>query len=206
MKKQLYIHFILSLLVLPAWAQQKDSTAGKWEVEAAVLWYIIPDDQFILPIVKADKGKLHLESRYNYEDRNTISFFAGYNFNGGKKLTYTITPMLGLVTGNSDGVAPGLEASFALGRFELYTEMEYLIEFNDKANSYYYNWTEFNFYPTDWLWFGISGQRTRAYQSELEIQRGLLTGFSWKQLSITGYLFNPWMEGTFGIVSAAWQF
>jgi hypothetical protein len=114
--------------------------------------------------------------------------------------------MVGLVTGLSDGIAPGLEATLALGKFELYSEMEYLIEFNNKANSYYYNWTELNFYPVDWLWFGITGQKTRVYQSSLEIQRGLLAGFGWKQLSVTGYLFNPWMESTFGIVSVAWQF
>ncbi|ULQ57155.1 hypothetical protein KJS94_02950 [Flavihumibacter rivuli] len=206
MKKRLYISVILGCFLSIANAQQADSSGKGWEVEAAALWYIIPDDQFILPIVKADKGRLHLESRYNYEDRNTISFFAGYNINGGKKLSYTITPMLGWAVGQSDGIAPGLEATLGLGKFELYSEMEYLFEFNDKANSYYYNWTELNFYPRDWLWFGITGQRTRAYQSELEIQRGVLTGFSWKQLSVTGYLFNPWMEGTFGIVSVAWAF
>jgi hypothetical protein len=206
MKKRSYITIIFSLFLLSAWAQQKDSAVSKWEVEAAALWYIIPYEQFVLPIVKADKGWLHLEARYNYEDKNTVSFFGGYNFNGGRKLSYTITPMLGLVTGRSDGIAPGLEATLALGKFELYSEMEYLFEFNDKSNSYYYNWTELNFYPVDWLWFGVTGQRTRVYQSSLEIQRGLLAGFGWKQFSVAGYLFNPWMESTFGIVSVSWQF
>ncbi|HSF45455.1 MAG TPA: hypothetical protein VLA58_05570 [Chitinophagaceae bacterium] len=205
MKKRLYLIVLLGLFLQPAKAQT-DSTTNKWEVEVAALWYIVPYDQFVLPIVKADKGRLHLEGRFNYEDRNTVSFFGGYNFRGGGKINYQITPMLGLVTGRSDGIAPGLEASFALGKFELYSEMEYLFEFNDKANSYYYNWTELNFYPVDWLWVGITGQRTRAYQSALEIQRGILTGFSWKKMSVTGYLFNPWMEDTFGILSVAWQF
>lgn len=206
MKKPFYITIVFTLFLFPAWAQQTDSAVSKWEVEAALLYYIIPYEQFLLPIIKADKGKLHLEARYNYEDKNTVSFFAGYNFSGGRKLSYTVTPMLGLVTGRSDGIAPGLEATLALGKFELYSEMEYLFEFNSKANSYYYNWTELNFYPADWLWFGITGQRTRVYQSALEVQRGMLAGFGWKQLSVTGYLFNPWMESTFGIVSVAWQF
>lgn len=206
MGKRVYISIFLVLALLSSKAQQADSSGKEWEVEASILLYIIPEDKFILPIVKADKGRLHLESRFNYEDRSTFSFFGGYNFNGGRKLSYTITPMLGFVVGNSDGIAPGLEATLSLGKFEIYSEMEYLLEFNDKANSYYYNWTELSFYPRDWLWFGITGQRTRAYESELDIQRGILAGFSRKRFSMTGYLFNPWMDGTFGILSLAWSF
>lgn len=206
MKKPLYICAIFGLFFIPAWAQQADSSAKKWEVEASILWYIIPDDPFILPILSADKGKLHLESRFNYEDRNTLSFFAGYNINGGRKLSYTFTPMLGLVLGNTDGLAPGLETTLGIGKFELYSEMEYLFDFADNTGNYYYNWTELRFYPKDWFWFGITGQRTKAYQTALDIQSGLLAGLSWKKLSITGYLFNPWTNGTFGILSASWEF
>jgi hypothetical protein len=35
------------------------------------------------------------------------------------------------------------------------------------------------------------GQRTRAYESELDIQRGFLVGLSYKQVGVTGYVFNP---------------
>lgn len=206
MKHHIYITIIFSLCFLLGKAQEKDSSGKVWEVEASALWYIVPDDQFVLPIVSANRGKLHLESRYNYEDRNTFSLFAGYNFTGGRKLTYTLTPMLGMAVGTLDGILPGLEATLNLGKFELYSEMEYLFEFNDKANSYYYNWTELNFYLRDWLWFGISGQRTRAYQSALDIQRGILVGGSWKRLGLTGYLFNPWTEDSFGIISLSCTF
>ncbi len=34
-------------------------------------------------------------------------------------------------------------------------------------------------------------QRTRVYQTDRDIQRGLLAGFSFKQLDVTGYVFNP---------------
>ncbi len=34
-------------------------------------------------------------------------------------------------------------------------------------------------------------QRTRVYQTDREIQRGLLAGFSYKTLDISGYVFNP---------------
>ena len=193
------ICYITLLLFSPfaGYSQQPDSTKNKWNVEASALFYFIPEDFFILPIIKADKNKLHLESRFNYEDRNTVSFFGGYNFTGGNKIEYTITPMIGAVLGNSDGIAPGLEMDFTLGKFELYSEMEYLFELNDKSYSYYYNWTELTFAPKDWLWVGITGQRTRLYESKLEIQRGILAGISLGNLSFTGYLFNPFSDNLF---------
>ena len=43
----------------------------------------------------------------------------------------------------------------------------------------------------DWFRFGIVTQRTRAYETDREIQRGVLAGFSFKQVSLTGYVFNP---------------
>jgi hypothetical protein len=205
--KKITCHFCLLLLLpIAGFSQKTDSVKHKWSIDASVLFYFIPEDFFILPIIKADKNKLHLETRYNYEDRNTYSFFGGYNFTGGKKIEYTITPMLGAVIGNSDGIAPGLEMDFRLGKFELYSEMEYLIEFNDKSKGYYYNWTEITYAPRDWLWLGITGQRTRLYQSSLDIQRGILGGLSWGNFSATGYLFNPFSEDTFVLVSLGISF
>ena len=33
--------------------------------------------------------------------------------------------------------------------------------------------------------------RTRAYEGELDIQRGFLVGLSCKQVAVTGHVFNP---------------
>ncbi|HWX33594.1 MAG TPA: hypothetical protein VNZ53_39970 [Steroidobacteraceae bacterium] len=34
-------------------------------------------------------------------------------------------------------------------------------------------------------------QRTHAYQTDRDIQRGLLLGFAYKRLEMTAYVFNP---------------
>jgi len=39
--------------------------------------------------------------------------------------------------------------------------------------------------------FGIASQRTRAYESELDIQRGFLAGFTYKAFDLSAYVFNP---------------
>jgi hypothetical protein len=38
---------------------------------------------------------------------------------------------------------------------------------------------------------GVVTQRTRSYEAERDIQRGLLLGFSLKNIDLTGYVFNP---------------
>jgi len=176
-------------------------TEKKWNFSADANFYFIPDDFFVLPVFKADKHKLHVEARYNYEDRETFSAWAGYNFMGGKKVEYTITPMLGGVVGLSNGIAPGLEFTITYKGFEWYAESEYLFEVESNENNFYYMWSDITYSPNDWLWFGISGQRTRLYQTDLDIQRGLLIGAELKKWQFTAYLYNlafddPFFLGT----------
>lgn len=188
-------------------AQSADSARVKaWNFEASLLTYFVPEDVYLLPILKADKGKLHLEGRYNYEDFNTFSVFGGYNFSGGNKLQYTITPMLGFAAGNTDGIAPGLEVDLSLGKFSFYTENEYLFELNDKDYSYFYSWSELSFAPKDWCWLGISWQRLKPYETERTLEKGFTAGFAFNNIALQGYYFNPGADGQFGVVSLSVSF
>ena len=75
---------------MSAFAQQADTTAQKapWKVHAELNGFIYPNraDSYIDPIVWAKKGHLHLETRYNYEDLQTVSLYGGYNLAFGKKI------------------------------------------------------------------------------------------------------------------------
>ncbi len=187
------IAFILSLSI--AFAQEEtDSTSG-WEFSTEVNFYFIPEDFFILPVFKADKNKLHLEARYNYEDLETFSAWVGYNISGGNEFEYTFTPMIGGIAGLANGIAPGLEMTLSYKGFELYSESEYMFDF--EIENFFYMWSDFTYSPNDWLWFGISGQRTRVYQTELEVQRGLLVGAGLKRWELSAYWYNIGTDDTF---------
>jgi hypothetical protein len=184
-------------------AQESDTIAvpSKFTHNLETIFYFLPDEFLFLPIYQADKDVLHLEARYNYEDKNTFSAWMGYNFNFGKKFEYTITPMIGGLLGNTKGIAPGLKLDFIFNRFELYSESEYVFDSESTDNNYYYNWTDLTYSPNDWLWFGLSGQRTRLYHTDLDIQRGLLLGGSYKWLEMTGYLYNLGFDQPYFILS-----
>ncbi len=163
----------------------------KWSFSASAYAYIVPDSrEYVQPTVTADRGWLHLEARYNYEDMDTGSAWVGYNFGGGDKLAWEFTPLLGGVFGRTTGIAPGYKGSLSWWKLELYSEGEYVVVPGDSSESFFYEWSELTLAPVDWFRFGLVTQRTRAYQTDREIQRGLLVGFSFKQVDLTAHVFN----------------
>jgi hypothetical protein len=173
----------------PAFTKEADEKTWSFSVSAST--YIVPDDQeYVQPTFIADRGWLHLETRYNYENLETGSVWVGYNFGGGEKLEWEFTPMLGGVFGNTTGIAPGYKLSLAYWKFELSSEGEFVFDTGNSEGSFFYNWSELSLSPVDWFRFGLVGQRTRAYQAGVDIQRGLLVGFSYKKIDFTTYVFN----------------
>jgi hypothetical protein len=207
MKKWFCLIIFIYCLDLFAFAQSDSTKSGvvgfekSWKFNASLSLNFIPHDFFALPILRADKNNLHLEARYNYEDRETFSGWIGYNISGGNKLEYAITPMIGGVVGNSDGIAPGIEVDLILGKFELYSETEHFFDFKSTENNFFYTWTDFTYSPKEWLWIGISGQRTRVIQTDLYLQHGLLVGSGYKDWGFNFYAYNPFSDDAYLILS-----
>jgi hypothetical protein len=166
--------------------------ADQWSFYASAFAYFPPESQdYLSPVLTADHGPLHLEARYNYEALDTGSLWAGYNFSAGTELAFEATAMVGAVLGDTAGIAPGYRISLTYSSLELSSEGEYLFDSRDQAESFFYTWTELSYSPADWFRTGLVGQRTRAYEAELDIQRGLLAGFTYRDWDFTIYLFNP---------------
>ncbi len=160
--------------------------------------YIVPHDRsYALPTFTADSKQLHFGARYNYEDKETGSLWFGYNFSAGDKLALEVTPMIGGVFGNTAGIAPGYKASLTWKRGELSTEGEYVFDTRNYAGSFFYSWMEMSYSPAEWCRAGLVAQRTKAYHTDLDIQRGLLIGLSQEKVDFTTYIFNAgWTDPT----------
>jgi hypothetical protein len=170
----------------------------QWSFSVNIAGYIVPHERsYASPTFSADRSHLHLGLRYNYEDKETGSLWVGYNFEVGEKLAFRVTPMVGGIFGNTTGVAPGYLAGITWKRLELSTEGEYVFDTRDSSGSFFYSWMELSYSPRDWCRAGLVAQRTKAYQTTLDIQRGLLIGFSHKKASFTTYIFNAgWTDPT----------
>lgn len=178
-----------------------------WKISITVDGYLLPDrDGYVNPNVAADHGWLHLEARYNYENLRTGSVWFGYNFRAGKELVLNVTPMIGGVFGRTSGVAPGCEAALRYKQVTLSISNEYVFDTTDNARSFYYSWPELTYSPIDWLRVGLVAQRTKAFQTKLDTQRGFLVGLSYKHAEFTTYVFNPgWTDPTV-VLEVGWSF
>jgi len=183
--------------VVPA-QEAEDTTDNTWSFAAAGYGYITPDDQsYFSPTFRADRNWVHLEARYNYEDQETGSIWIGYNISVGEKLVLDATPMVGGIFGNTTGVAPGYLFTLTYKKLSLYSEGEFVFDTKNSYSNFFYNWNELAYAPTDWFRFGLASQRTRAYQTPLDVQRGVFAGFSYKRLDFTTYVFNAgWTDPT----------
>lgn len=176
----------------------READRNAWSCSAAMYGYVIPDDQsYFSATFRADRNWAHLEARYNYEDRKTGSVWLGYNLSFGEKLVLDATPMVGGIFGNTTGVAPGYLFTLSYKKISLYSEGEFVFDSKNSGRNFFYNWSELTYSPTDWFRAGLVSQRTRAYQTPLDVQRGLFAGFSYGKVDFTTYVFNVgWTDPT----------
>jgi hypothetical protein len=194
--------------IVPASAQTvaTGSNEGReWSLSASVYTYLLPDEgNYAQPTLSLDVDWFHGEARYNYEALHTGSLWVGFNTAGGTKITWEFTPMIGGVFGDVSGVAPGYKGSLSWWKLDLYSEGEFMFDTTASSDSFFYNWSELSLVPADWFRIGMVTQRTRVYQTERDIQRGLLIGLSYKNLEAATYVFNPDDSAPTVVVSVAW--
>jgi len=180
---------------------------NQWSFVASGYGSIVPNDQsYFTPMFTADRRWLHLEARYNYEDQQTASLWAGYNWRVGDKLLLEVTPMFGVVFGNTTAVAPGYEVSLTWKRFNLSTQGEYIDNTNDRTGNFFYSWNELVYSPTDWFHAGLAMQHTRAYQSPVDLQPGGSVGFTRGRWDFTTYVFNVGLDQPTVVLGLAYSF
>src|SRR5262245_17919341 len=89
---------LIGLVSLNAYAREPDSTNEQWRFSEWAEMFIIPgEEDFFNPTFYARHKNLHLEGRFNYEDRNTASIWAGRRFKFGKAVEFVFVPMAAIV-------------------------------------------------------------------------------------------------------------
>ena len=175
----------------PSGRRASPPTKPSWDFAITAYPTVVRDgENYTSVIAAADRGPLHLEARYNYESIGARSAFAGWTFSGGEAITWELTPLLGGAWGTTKAFVPGLEVSVAWGKLDFYSEAEY-VRSSERTERYLYSWNELGFRPVEWLRIGVAGQRTNAYGSERDIQRGPFAQVTWGPVTIGGFWFNP---------------
>ncbi len=182
-------------------AVTENTEASSWSYSATVTaTFPGSSKNFLQPTVIADGDRLHLEARYNYESIDSASAWVGYNFSAGTTVHLDFTAMAGAVFGKTHGFAPGYELTLGWRKFQLYSETEYVFDTSESSDSFLYTWSELTLAPKDWFQFGLVIQRTKAYQTELDVQRGVLVRFIYKTMNLGAYVLDPDLaQPTYGL-------
>ena len=188
-------------------AQETDSSHARWNFSAWAETFILPDQgDYFTPTFYARKKNLHLEARYNYEDRNTASLWAGRRFRFGNKVGFLVVPMAALVVGKTNGLAPGLEAEINFRKLDVYTEMEYVFDFESNENNFFYMYSELGIRPIKPIRTGLIFQRTKLFESQFEIEHGFFAEYYFGRFRVGGFYFNPFTDSEFWILNFSVDF
>jgi hypothetical protein len=192
---------LLALLttVLPANVQDPAATAvapvtgePQWTTSLSTYWIEPPHDSgYLSGILSADRGDLHLEAHWAYEDRDTLSIFAGKSFPIEGDLKGSVTPRIGLAGGDSDGIIPAVALELGWENLNFTTDVEYMIGTSDETEDFLYDWSELTYAISDRFTVGLVGERTNVFDQELSVDRGFLAGVSFGKTWLTAYVFNP---------------
>jgi len=187
--------------------QSDSNTAKDWNFSAWAEMFIIPhEDDIFNPTFYARHNKLHLEGRYNYEDKNTASLWAGRRFKFGEGVKFVFVPMAAIVFGNTNGVAPGLELEIMYKKFDFYSESEHVFDFSTSENNFFYMYSELAMRPIKPLRTGLIAQRTKLFESKRELQRGVFAEYYFGRFRAGVFYFNPFAPDQFWIASFSVDF
>jgi len=156
---------------------------------------------YISPIVQYQSGgNWYAEARYNYEDLHTGSLYGGRTFSSEHALSYSITPMAGVMWGKLRGVSAGLNASIEYKKYYLSTQSQYSVATRNPMESFFFSWSEAGYRPLDWLYTGLSLQYTKPRHTGALTEPGFFACFSYRQWSLPVYCFLPSREPCFFVV------
>lgn len=184
--------FILSLVASLALTQHSIADENvEWSFDASFQHYFLPgEDDLSIPSVSLTGQHVMLEARHNYESRDATSIWLGVPFSFTEPFDIELIPMIGGVFNSIHGMAPGLVFDASWERWNAYSELEYVFDFDTRDNNFFYSWSEVTFSVLERIRVGIVGSRTRAYDSSVELDRGPIIAFDYERVTLSCTALN----------------
>ena len=178
-----------------------------WSAYLQTFYLDPPDgDGYLSGILAADKGQLHVEARWAYEDRDTASFFGGWTIPFEGDVHGSVRPMLGFAFGDSDGVIPAVSLDVGWNKLRFTSDAEYLIATSSDTQDFIYSWNELTWAFSDRFAVGLVAERTNVFDQALTIDRGLLLSAGVGPTRVTIYWFNPDLDNPYVSIAVGASF
>ncbi len=181
MKRRLLLTMALSGLLLKGFSQSNGGTVEQ-------NYYLGENRPFSwVPVVGyRTPGNWYIEGRVNYEAINSTSFYFGKTFRKKALISYSITPIAGLVAGSFNGGSIGANVALDYKKISFWSQSQYTFSIQNLAKNFTYSWSDLTYQLKEWVSAGVSLQQTRGL-----FEKGILVKYVHKNWSIPLYVFNP---------------
>lgn len=160
----------------------------------------------VVPIVHVENGKgWCAEARYNYEEVKTFSFYLGKSWSREGRISWTATPMAGIVAANYKGGSAALNLDLSGRKFFLSAQSQFTMAMDAENTNFFYNWSELAYAVSDHFFSGLTLQYTRQ-QGSNNMEPGLLAGVSFGDISLPVYIFHPFRAGRYVVLGLEYEF
>ncbi len=144
------------------------------------------------------------EARYNYDEDQTFSLYAGKTFVGKGDFAYAATPLVGGLIGKMNGGSLGMNIDLDYQHLFFSTQSQYTFSLQEKMNKYFFSWTELGYQATSWMYGGLAFQQTNGYGAEGKLEPGCMLGFSVKNWTVPLYVFSRRSGDAYFVLSVNW--
>lgn len=160
----------------------------------------------IVPLIYYEtKNHWYTSARYNYEEDQTLSLQLGKTFSREGIFAYSVTPLAGLLAGNFRGISISTQAEIEAGKFTLFTEPEYCLQFKNENENFFYSWSELSFRPSKIFYTGLALQTTKIKNLSLTNEPGLLFGICIKNFEVPLYFFKTSSSTNYFVTGIHWR-
>lgn len=148
------------------------------------------------------------EARYNYDAEQTLSFNAGRTFAREGTLSYSFTPMAGVLVGKTRAVSSGINMTMDRKDICFSSELQYVFSAADGGGNFLYSWSELGYQATGYLYTGIALQQLSPCGGRIKWEPGIQVSISCKKWRFPVYFFNPSRAGRYFVlgISYDWEF
>lgn len=186
MKKRL---LLVTMILCGLWLKlQAQSRAG-----AEQYYYMGNRQNFaFVPVVYYQSAKnWYAEGRFNYEALNTMALYGGKTFTKTAAISYTASPILGVVFGEMNGGSVGTNLEADYKRFNFNTQTQYTFSVQQRTNNFVYSWSDLTYRFVQKLAAGVSLQQTKLYHVNGAFDLGILLKPTYKSWAFPLYMFRP---------------
>jgi hypothetical protein len=149
--------------------------------------------------------KWYAEVRYNYDNLQTFSVYLGKTFSKERRVSYSLTPRLGVLTGLYNGAAVGLNTEITYKTFTFCSQTQYNISSENVCRNFLFSWSELYCQPADCFFAGLSLQQTQLHRTSMLTEPGLLIGLSFRQFRFPLYAFRPFQSEMYFVAGINWE-